>query len=420
MKSKVLKIFKVSGMRQIITLGTGVLMAQIITILTQPVITRIYSPSEIGLLAIVISTVTMLVPVVTMQYHLAIVSARKNSSANSIIILCGLILILMSIILIPLLISYNRFFPTTFSLIGNWFFIIIPLVFLGGLRNILDSYNNRFEQYKLMSKVTFRKSIVLNFSKILTGLFGLGYIGLIMSQVLSEITGIKSQSRFLRSNIKNFKNIDILEVKKVAIDFKVQPFFSLPGVFATSFSFMILPILIGELFSITETGYFHMGIILLTLPLTLISSNVAKVFFKKATFEKNEKGNFYNTFKSYLTILSLLSLIGFVFLWFTVEDLFALFLGSEWMISGEYVKILIPMFAIRFITTSMMHGFIISGKQLLKLMLQLLFVVSAICIYFISSNMNLPIEIFLKLINDIYLIIYVILLFVLYKTSKKS
>src|SRR5690606_12802743 len=139
----------------------------------------------------------------------------------------------------------NWVFPTAFVGVGNWIYVAIPLTFLTGLVSILDSYNNRFGQYKLMATISLIRSIVLNGLRILFGFISPNLFGLIISKLSATIFGVKRQGRYAFSNYKEIFSSTIYEIKNSAVKYKVQPLFSMPGLFVTMFSFSIIPILIN-------------------------------------------------------------------------------------------------------------------------------------------------------------------------------
>lgn len=417
-KSYTQKIIINSGLKNIVILTSGVMLAQIITFVCQPIITRLYSPEDFGALSLITSLVNMLTPILTLQYQMAIITADSDKEANVASSLTFYLLTLMMLFISLGLTVYNYMNPTTFEETGNWIYVVIPLLLFSGIAKIADSYNNRFEQYKLMSSIALVRSATSNVLKIFLGVFRVGFIGLIIAQFVATALGIRRQSKYIITKRREIFSSTFQELRNVISKYKVQPLFSMPGLFATIVSFSILPILINSLYNIEETGYFYLTMSVLAIPLSLVSSNVAKIFFRKASLEKKEKGNFYSTFLSTAILLIFISTVGFSILWFAAEPLFALLYGKEWMRSGTFVKILVPLFAMRFVVTGLMHGFIISGRQSLKLVLQLFFIVIALVFYLIAKNKNLSIESFLELINSGYTILYLILYIVLYFTSK--
>lgn len=364
--------------------------------------------------------VTMFTPLLAFEYQKGIVSAKTDREANVLSALTIYVLFVTVAFISIGLIIFNYLKPNTFEEAGLWIYLAIPLLFFSGLVKIVDAYNNRFEQYKLMSSIAIIRSTTSNFIKVILGFLQFNFIGLIIAQFFATIFGIKRQARYMKSKKNEIFRTTFNELKNAAIKYKVQPLFSMPGLFVTMGSFSILPILINSLYSLDETGYFALAVNMLAIPLTLVSTNVGKVFFRRATLEKHNSGNFYSTFISTFVLLLVISLIGFSILWFIAEPIFSLVFGQEWVRSGLFVKILIPLFAVRFIVTGLMNGFIISGKQLLRLIIQFFFIVEVFVIYIFARVNSLPIEKFLELINYSYLTVYLVLLLVLYLASKNK
>lgn len=417
-KQKFRKLLYKSGFKDIAMLSSGVLLAQVITFLCQPIATRLYSPDAFGVLSIIVSIVAIITPISTLQYHSAVVLAENEGEANAVCSLSFYVVIIMSLLTAIGLIVFNIIYPTTFEKIGYWVFIVIPMVLLSGVSNIVSSYNNRYKQYKLITTVSIMRSIISNALTLLLGFIKLDSVGLIISQFVSNVFGIRRQANYLISKYKEILHTPYQLIRETALKYKEQPFYAMPGLFVTTFSFSIIPININSLYGIEEAGYFSLSMSVLGVPLSLISINVAKVFFRNATSEYNRNGNFKSTFSMMLTLLTIISTIGFGLLWIFVEPLFSLIYSESWISSGTFAKILIPMFALRFIVQALMNGFIISGNQFYKLIIQCLFIVSAVAVYFIVKLNDFEINTYLQLINATYFINYLILLTGLYFISK--
>ena len=75
------------------------------------------------------------------------------------------------------------------------------------------------------------------------------------------------------------------------------------------------------------------------------------------------------------------------------------------------------MFGIRLMVSALASGLIVSNKQNLEMLLQsLLFIASLIC-FFVVSVFKLHILVYLKSINILFSIIYLLFLFIIYKDS---
>lgn len=420
MKDRIKFILVNSGFKDIAVLSSGVVVAQMLSFIFQPIATRLYSAAAFGVLSVIISVVSIMAPVITLQYHMGIVTAKTDKEANNLCALTFYLIGFIGLITSIGLVIYTRISPNTFAEAGIWLYAAIPLLLMTGLVNVVDSYNNRFGQYKLMASVSVQRSLVSNVLKIALGVLNSGNWGLVVSQVVSVIFGVRKQGQYIITKYKEILSSSFEEMKEVAFKHKAQPLFSTPGLFVITFSYSILPIFISSLYSIDEVGYFSISVAILGLPLNLISSNVARIFFRNAAVEREEKGNFSTSFQTTSILLVIISIIGFSILWFVAEPLFSFVYGAEWARSGLFVKILIPMYASRFIVTSLMHGFIVSNKQNLKLFLQSFFILGAVVIYLFVRNYNVPIETFLTYINIAYSVNYLVLFFALYKISSQN
>ena len=70
--------------KKIAILVTGTLVAQLITILLTPLLSRIYSPSDFGLFAIFFSTTGILSSIIGGRYEIAIVQPKKMSESMTL------------------------------------------------------------------------------------------------------------------------------------------------------------------------------------------------------------------------------------------------------------------------------------------------------------------------------------------------
>ena len=68
-----------------IAMGSGV--SQVITLLAAPILTRLYSPADYGVLAVYTGILGLVIVIASLRYQLAIVLPRTDGSAASILVL---------------------------------------------------------------------------------------------------------------------------------------------------------------------------------------------------------------------------------------------------------------------------------------------------------------------------------------------
>jgi O-antigen/teichoic acid export membrane protein len=174
------------------------------------------------------------------------------------------------------------------------------------------------------------------------------------------------------------------------------------------------------LFGTASLGLYSISYRVLGLPLSVISINVAKVFFEDASREYDKTGQFYKAFRKttlFLVAITIPMVLGMIFI---VPPLCGLFFGQSWELAGEYIRILSIMFGFRFVVSSLTPGLLVANKQNYELMLQLLFVVSSVGCFVAAKMMSLPLIGYLVIINISFSLVYAIYFIVIFKCSKNS
>ena len=146
----------------IMTLMLGTTVAQAIPIIISPILTRIYSPEEFGLLILFMSIVSILSVIVSLRYERAIIQPLDDEDAISLVVISMLVTIGVSAILTILI---NIFYTQIQELIGNneigilkyW----VPFaVLITGFYNSLYEWQVRKKQFALSAKIVMSKGAV--------------------------------------------------------------------------------------------------------------------------------------------------------------------------------------------------------------------------------------------------------------------
>ena len=146
--------------RDILTLVTGTTIAQIITVLAAPVITRFYGPEAFGLLAIFTSITGIISVIICLRYEPAIMLPKSDEEAANVFGLCLLVVLILSILSIPVLVLSQQPLETILksSQIGNYFWLIPPSIFLSGIFVALNYWNTRTKQFPRLAIVQIVKT----------------------------------------------------------------------------------------------------------------------------------------------------------------------------------------------------------------------------------------------------------------------
>ena len=408
--------FSKSLVTSIATLMSGSVLAQFITILASPLMTRLYTEEQIGEYTLVLTAVSMFGSVLCGRYDQSIVSEPDERNSYSLIKLCFLLTIIVSLVIGIGYAVYYQLEESTSLGGGETFFWIFLLLLLTGVGNILNAYNNRLRQYKVMATTHVMRTAWKEASLVGLGILKTGYYGLLVSQSLGVGIGLSTQAKKLIQDREKLRSITGKDMKIVARHHIRQPLFSVPASFANSFSYSVLNIFVSNLFGNAVLAHYSMSFRMLGLPLVLISSNMSRTFFERASREYDQKGEFHRTFLQTSVLLAAIAVPMVILLVLFAPWAFEMFFGEGWGKAGVYVRYLAPMFGIRLITSALSSAMTICNKQHIELYLQGFFVVSAYVVYFLCRD-GATMEAFLIGISTMFSVIYIVYYLVMLKMS---
>lgn len=408
------KNFTTSFLGSILILASGSVIAQGITALSSPVLTRIYLPNDIGIYTYLLSIAAIFMAVVNARYDVSIVTDSEERNVFPLIKLALLIGIIISIVAFLGCLAFFLYKRMSWYLAIYIFIVILSYAII----NVLTAYNNRRKEYKIISSVYVIRTASQNLGAIGLGLACKSIHGLLFPYILGQYLGIKRQMQPLLKHWRKIAQTPISSLKEVAIKHKKQLYFSTPALLANSLSYSIITIFIEILYGLSEVAFYSISVRVLGLPLAIIGGNVSKVFIERASLEYKQHKQFTHAFRNtfyFLFVLAIPMVIVLV-LWATPMCRFVF--GTEWAVAGDYIMILAPMFGIRFITSALSPAFIIINKQGAELLLQIVFLASGVVSFAIAQIYNLEINDFLKLISGLFSMAYIIYLFAIYQYSK--
>ena len=399
--------------RNVLTLMTGTTVAQAIPIAISPILTRVYTPEDFGVVALFMAIVVIFGTIINARYELAIVLPKDDRDAINIVALGLLINSLLVILLFVFIVIFhdNIVLWLKSNAIGVWLYFVPLTVFFVGLFNVLNYYNTRKKYYKDIASSKIIKSIVLAIVQLLGGFIKQGATGLVSGQIISQIV---ANWRLIKNIINDkmlLSNISLERIVKVFKEYINFPKFSLGATLANILSKQMLNILITLFYNLNTLGFYTLVQKILGLPSALIGGSMGQVFFQMATEEKNQIGNIKRSYLKTIRNAILIAITVFGILYFSVEEIFYCVFGSSWKIAGVYAKIVIPFFAIRFIYATVSTTYSIFNKLKLELIWQLSMLIGILIIFYYSRE--LP---FIEFLHNLNLFLVITYLFSLYLT----
>lgn len=368
-------------------LAGGTAAAQAVSIVVLPILTRLYSPADFGVLVIVQSIATVVAIFATGRYEYAIVSEKVDSDAWSSVWLVMLLSASVCAVLLSIGIS-GVFILHAYSSYENVVAIVLLSSLLIGVTGIYQAFYfwaNRNEKFGRMSINGVVGAVCVAIISIVLGLYSFGALGLLIGNIMGQIsnTALLAWQTFSERGGLEYPGYNrIARAAKTHADF--PRYLILAGVLQRVSAQMHIFIL-STVYGAPVAGSLGIYRRVIGVPGRLIGNAVRQVFRQQAAKELNEHGeclDLYDRATRNLLYFGLpISLIMAIF----SPYFFPLIFGEEWADSGRFAQLLAPMFLFGFVTSPVSSLIFVGNRPKYGLILQVILAVLSISFLLIGN-----------------------------------
>lgn len=384
MKSLFNRIANNPFLRNVTTLALGTVISQSIVLAGSPLLSRLFSVEDFGMLSVFTSVSLFFAVLSTGRYEFALGLPEQNEKARhifSLIVKIGFIVSLSYLLIIFLLKSVFKFEDNAgFLKEGTSFFAPLYIFFIA-VYSGLQYWFQRFKKYK---EITLANAIQVVSTVIMSLLFGLLHIE--SGMIFALIIGIIISSIFLLLREPKIINKDFFKFPSlvVAKEYSSFPRYMILSDLSLTASQQFIPIVFSILYNTTIVGFFAMANRMLRLPNIVITSSIANVFRNDAIDEFREKGNcrelYILTFKKLVMISFPIYTVIFIISPFAFEWFF----GKQWLQAGYFSRILSVLLMVEFVVSPLNSIFYIVEKQKLLMKIQVLVAIGGLIMIYLG------------------------------------
>jgi len=372
---KIKQLLKNNFVKSILMISGGTAFAQIFNGAMSPIITRIYSPEDYGILTLYTSILSILAIIGSLQYELSIPIAEDEEKAINAFALSFFILFIVTLFFFFIIFFFNNIFLNIFdaSKLKNYSFLIPLGIFLIGLYNIFMQWAFRKKDYKSISKTKISQSFVQNILKIILGLLKIGPVGLILGRILGQSAGTTTLSKSLLKEKHIFKKVSFKKMFWIGQRYKNFLIFSTPTQFLNTLGLQLPVFFLSAFFSETIIGFYGLANSIVQLPMAIIGRSVGDVFYgEAASIGKKNPKRVKELSNKLLKKLIIIGLIPLIILLFFGPFLFSFVFGEQWFESGIYARIISFLVFFQLIFTPISRVYSVFEKQNIQFFLILI------------------------------------------------
>jgi len=349
--------------KNILLLSSGGIIAQIIGLLSAPLLSRIYQPMNFGEMGRIVAITSVIVIIASLKYEIALVLESNQKSQNNIFKICIYLLILISFISTILISVYFLFIKEDKSMVKILLFVF-PIIICQGLYNIMKFYANSKKKYHSMATAQVFQKSGNSIAQISLGFAGFGVFGLLIGHTLGNLLGALVIFKKIKSKLAGINFISVgsslkHEVKK----YSNFPKFAAPQSFIDTLSSQLPIFFLGFYYGIEIVGFYYFAMKVIQVPGNILKQSLTKVFLKKASDLKNESQKLFRLY--YMTTFSLFIIVSIPIsiLFFFGPNLFSFIFGSKWIMSGRFASWMFLWIGIAIVNPPAMNLFHIFNKQ---------------------------------------------------------
>lgn len=348
-------------LRHVLTVSAGQVVTSAIPLFTAPLLGRLYTPKDYGLLAAYMGYAMVFGSIATWQYSQAIVIEKTEVAARTLVQLCFLVALVTSILSLPFAVWMSVQFGAGR---GLWFLLLPASVLAAGVAACLAALANRWELYARSAKVQWLPAMVTAILSVSLALMGLRETGLLLAYLVGQVVMIGVSCWVVSARFNNpIKAFSWLRVRALAFKHRDFAIFTTPTGFLSASTISAPVFVLTAIGLTTGVGFFNRANQLLALPFNLIGSAIAQVFQRRAAQDMNTTGSCRPLYLKTLGLLLVLGTPPILLLAYAGPALFGWFLGANWVEAGDVARLLAPMLLLRLLCSPLSTVFFVVGAQ---------------------------------------------------------
>lgn len=335
-------------------LSGGSAFSAAIGLVATPFLSRLYTPTEYGVLGVFAAAMSLFSVIATLRYDRAIPAAADEREAAKIlrvalatvVVTSALCCVMVMSGALGLLMAAAR----GHELLLAW---SLPLgMAAAGTYEALSHWMVRRRDYSTLSLTKVAQGSSMVGSQMALGLMKVGAVGLVVGQIAGSSMGIARLVRRIRQyDHAAFAGITLSELRATARTYRRFPLLSAPAVLLDALTGALPILVIATRFGGNAAGVFTIVSRVLLAPLALITMSLGQIYFGElATLHRTRPDAMLALFYRRLGHVVGMGVILVAAMMITVPFLLPIVLGARWGDATQYFLILSPMVFAGFIS----------------------------------------------------------------------
>ncbi len=405
--------------RSIVILSGGTALAQLIGICSLPLVTRLYTPAEIGTVSLFLSFFGFWVTTIALRYEQALMIATDDAESHVVHRLATILVLVMSTLGVPVLWLLQENNVLEFQLLPVWAPLIALPILLGyGLFMVYRSWALRGGLVSQISQASIVRATLIAGTKLGLGAFGGGVVALFAAELAGALASMHRLMQATKLHFATSKppTIGYLQMRKAGLKYAKFPMLDSPSAWLDALAMMLPLPMVASLYGAEAAGWFGLARLVLSLPNAQIGVAVADVFqmsLAEAVRSKDPQ-RARSVFYMLLKKLGLIGVVPLVVSFAVLPWAFPIVFGSSWAPAGPVAASLAPWLYAAFVVSPLSRALPVLQAQEWKLFYDVTALGLLVVCYFLATQLALSLLEFCLLVSLAQALGYLVYALVLY------
>ncbi len=323
--------------KNVAKISMGTIIGQIISVITLPIVTRLYDANILGLWALMNSIILIINSFSDLGLSNSLMVQKDAEVEQSYRVIstvsflfstaAGIILSLFYVSIVDN-IEFNKFFFMGYIMLAS---------FTTQQTQICYTWLNRDSNYNLLMKNPIIHNIVYGILAIILGIIGFEKYGYFIAYVGAQFITLLNMKMALP---KVLFTVKVTDFKKVFSENKSFLQYQTPTNMISVFQSQLPTFLIKTFWNTEMLGYYSITVKVLKVPITFLAKAIGRVFFQVTSKMKIEGKNIGNYVSNNLMKNMKIAVAPIILLMAIGDVIIVFFLGQDWKVAGEFIRLL--------------------------------------------------------------------------------
>ncbi|MCB9453688.1 MAG: oligosaccharide flippase family protein [Anaerolineaceae bacterium] len=412
-----------SFVRSVVIVAGGATFAQGLALLVSPILTRIYTPDDLGVFGTFVSLFSILIAINSLSYELAIPLPETDEIASNLPLLAMFALCVTTVIFSLIIGLWGAPIADLIKIptVIPYLWVLPVSLFAAGVYQIAQYWIIRKQNFTPISVARIFQSFGTVGTQVIAGLLQGGVFGLLAGHALGYVSGGATSMIYAWKSYKaTLVQFDRAALIQAAARYRRFPLFTNWSRLINVSGAMLPPLLITAIYGTQIGGWFVLGQRMIVIPLSLIGNAIAQVYLGTASQLRYENPKaLLRLFNKVGLRLTLVGGLPTLILWAAGPTLFKSVFGAEWQTAGEYMQLLAPALWTQFIISPLSQTINIMERQGIQLAWDVVRLSMVLGLFFGASYFHLDARMTIGVYSVGVALLYIVLYFINYMIVRR-